>query len=135
MSRGPSSAVGLAVGGIAIVVLGFVGLLLGGQRRAEGPVPIVWDKEACAFCHMHIGEPGFAAQAQLDNGDVRNFDDPGCLMSWTQKNQEPLRAVYVRHYQEERWLTKSEASFVTGAAFVADGGMSIGQGIVGMEDE
>ncbi len=61
MSRAPSSAFAVAVGGVAIVVLGFVGLLLGGQRRVEGPVPIVWDKEACAHCHMHIGEPPFAA--------------------------------------------------------------------------
>lgn len=114
MSRAPSAAFRLAVGGVVIVVLGFIGLLLGGQRRVEGPVPIVWDKEACAFCHMHIGEPAFAAQAQLGDGAVLNFDDPGCLLSWTQKHQEPPSAVYVRHYQEERWLTKSEASFVTG---------------------
>lgn len=114
MSRAPSSAFAVAVGGVAIVVLGFVGLLLGGQRRVEGPVPIVWDKEACAHCHMHIGEPPFAAQAQLVDGAVLNFDDPGCLLAWTQKNRVSISAVYVRHYQEERWLMKSEASFVTG---------------------
>ena len=92
--------------------------VLASAKLPEGPVDIVWDKEACAHCHMHVGEPAFAAQVQLHNGAVLNFDDPGCMMTWLkqhtvtkQPSSEP-RAIYVRHYKQDRWLSQTEAAFV-----------------------
>jgi|SoiMethySBSTD1v2_1073268.scaffolds.fasta_scaffold266747_3 hypothetical protein len=90
----------------------FVGLVVRSQARPEGPVPIVYDKEACAHCHMQIGDPRLAAQAQLQNGAVLNFDDPGCLLVWLEQAPEQPRAIWLRSYREDRWLSRASAAFI-----------------------
>lgn len=100
---------------VTVVVLGLVGfgaLLLRAQRAPEGPQPIIWDKEACAHCRMHIGLPWMAAQVQLSDGRVLNFDDPGCLLLWLERSATAPRAVYVHHHQTDSWLTREQAAFV-----------------------
>lgn len=109
-ARGRSRWLLLATG--AALCTAFAALLLRAQALPEGPAPIVWDKEACAHCRMHVGEPSMAAQAQLTDGRVLNFDDPGCLLSWLEQHREPLRAVYVHHHREDRWLPREQAGFV-----------------------
>lgn len=95
------------------LVGGFVAAIVWSQRLPEGPVEIVWDREACAHCHMHIGEPPFAAQLQLEDRKVLNFDDPGCLFSWLQANPGArVHAMYFHHLRENRWLAKAEVGFV-----------------------
>ncbi len=103
-------AVGLALGLAAAGA--FVLLLLRAQALPTGPVPVAWDKEACAHCRMHVGEARFAAQLQLADGRVLNFDDPGCLFSFRAKDQSPVHATYFHHYRQDRWLTPAEAGFV-----------------------
>src|SRR5690242_12190335 len=92
------------------LLLAFAGLVaLGGlgyalyraQRLPEGPQPIAWDREACAHCHMHIGEPRFAAQLQTEDGRVLNFDDPGCLLAYDAAEHPRSRAVYFHHLRED----------------------------------
>lgn len=100
-------AIALSVAAVA----GFVALLMRSQALPQGPVPIVWDKEACAHCRMHVGEPAMAAQAQLADGRVLNFDDPGCMLSWLARNSAPPRAIYLHHHLKELWLSKEEAAF------------------------
>ena len=45
---------------LLLPLLALAVLIYRAQRLPEGPQPIVWDREACAHCHMHIGEPRFA---------------------------------------------------------------------------
>ncbi len=79
----------------------------------DGPVEIVWDREACAHCRMHVGEPSFAAQLQLVGGEVRSYDDPGCMLADLAKvPAAEVHAVWVHHVAEERWLRGEEAGFV-----------------------
>ena len=102
---------------LLVLILSFGGGLLFTlrwlQRLPSGPVDIVWDKEACAHCHMHVGEPRFAAQLQTQQGDVLNFDDPGCLLQYQQKYKRDVHAIYFRHLHEDRWLKESEVGFVS----------------------
>jgi copper chaperone NosL len=79
----------------------------------EGPVPVVWDGEVCAHCKMHVGDPRFAAQLQTTEGDVLNFDDPGCLFDYLQSHEVPVHALYFRNYDGDGWLPESEAGFLT----------------------
>ena len=114
------AAVGVAAAGA------FVGLLVRSQARPEGPVPIVYDKEACAHCHMQVGDPRLAAQAQLADGSVLDFDDPGCLITWLDESREQPRAVWLRAFREDRWLGRASAAFVE----VGETPMGFGLGVV-----
>lgn len=103
---------------IALAVLGggaFAWLLVRAQALPEGPVPVAWDKEACAFCKMHVGDPASAAQAQLEDGSVVNFDDFGCLIRWLDGERKTPRAIYLHHHREDRWLTPQQAGILQGA--------------------
>ncbi len=77
-----------------------------------GPVPIVWDKEACAECRMLVGEPRFAAQLQTGEGEVLNFDDPGCALRYLGAHRSQAFTVYFHHTRENRWLTQAQAGFI-----------------------
>ena len=82
------------------------------QRLPSGPVPIVWDREACAECHMHVGEPRFAAQLQTKEGAVLNFDDPGCLLRYLATRQPSVHALYFHHLRKDLWLPRAVVGFV-----------------------
>lgn len=97
---------------LAVLGVGFGWLLVRAQARPQGPVPIVWDQQACADCRMHIGEPGFAAQVQLEDGRVLDFDDPGCAIRWLDGHPDPVRALWLHHHTEDRWLGREQAGFV-----------------------
>jgi hypothetical protein len=98
-------------------VLGVVGwLVFGALREAgrlpDGPVPIVFDRAACAHCRMLIGEAAFAAQLQSQDGRVFDFDDPGCLLRFEAERQPAVHARWFHHLREERWLPGDAVAFV-----------------------
>lgn len=103
---------------LAVIVAGtFAWLVLRAQELPEGPAPVAWDKTACAHCRMHVGEPGFAAQLQLNDGRVLDFDDPGCLVKWLDAHPQDARddaihGTWFHHRSEDRWLSRAEAGFV-----------------------
>ena len=103
--------IGLALGAAAIAAIVIVVRFT--QRLPAGPVPIVWDREACAECHMHVGEPRFAAQLQSKDGAVWNFDDPGCLLHYLATRKPDVHAMYFRHLREDRWLPREGVGFIT----------------------
>ena len=95
-----------------LVLLGLaIGLRLS-ARLPRGPQPISWDREACAECHMHIGDPRFASQLQTREGDVLNFDDPGCLLRYESERRPAVHARFFHALSAERWLEASEVAFV-----------------------
>lgn len=96
--------VAVFTGAVAIVAVQAGGL-------SEGPVELVWDKDACAFCRMHVGEPAFAAQLQTEDDRVLAFDDPGCLFEYVEKEHPGVHAVYFRHVDEERWIPADAVAF------------------------
>lgn len=100
----------LISGAVLLIALGALLYFL--QRPAEGLEPIVWDQHTCAHCHMHVGDPRFAAQLQTQEGDVFNFDDPGCLFSYLSSRQVRVREIYFHHYSDDRWLNRSNVGFV-----------------------
>jgi hypothetical protein len=100
----------------ALLALGIVGVLAfvvaRAQRLPEGPVEIVWDREACAHCKMHIGDPAFAAQLQTRDGRVLDFDDPGCLLRYEAEEHPEEHAVYFHELRGKRWLRRDQVGFV-----------------------
>lgn len=87
-----------------------------GQRLPDAPVEVVWEKEACAHCHMHLSQIGFAVQLQTPDGDVVNFDDPGCFFLYLADEHPEIREAWFHHSHEDRWLRRDEVGFVPAAA-------------------
>ncbi|MFP4599704.1 MAG: nitrous oxide reductase accessory protein NosL [Persicimonas sp.] len=100
-----------------ILIAAFFALAIGAlvyvlERPTDGVEPIVWDQATCAHCHMHIGDPHYAAQIHTADGRVLNFDDPGCLFEYVEQNRLQTTAAYFHHYREDRWLSRDEAGFI-----------------------
>lgn len=101
--------------GLALAAVVLVGIAIAHLNRVplpEGPIPIVWDREVCGHCKMHIGDPRFAAQLQAANGVVVSFDDPGCLADYLEANPLELHALYFRDHENDQWLSQSEVGFL-----------------------
>ena len=83
------------------------------QKPPTGPVPIDWDRANCAECKMAISDRNFAAQLQTREGEVYNFDDPGCLFVFLKKHPDlKVRAIYFWSYTTKKWLRESETAFI-----------------------
>ena len=98
-------AVALVVGVVTVVRYNQVVL-------PEGPVEVVWDREVCGHCKMHVGDPRFAAQLQTEVGDVLSFDDPGCMFEYLSKHDVTVHALYFRNHVGDGWLSEAEAGFL-----------------------
>ena len=101
----------------AVVVAVGAGMGVAVCRAQELPnavVEIAWDKEPCAYCHMHVGDPAFAGQIQTKDGMVYNFDDPGCLLRYASEHDASrFHAVYLHENKKAgRWLTQPQTGFV-----------------------
>ncbi|NMO14834.1 hypothetical protein HPC49_00720 [Pyxidicoccus fallax] len=103
----------LVRGAVVLGLASVLGLALAWtEGLPEGPVPVAWDREACAHCRMHVGEPAFAAQLQLADGRVLNFDDPGCLLRYEAEKRPAVHAAWFHHVREDRWIPGAQVAFV-----------------------
>lgn len=101
------------VGLVAFVVVSVVGyVVFASTTLPTGPSPIVWDRQACEFCSMHIGEPAFAAQIQDASGRTSAFDDPGCLFLHESRQRIAVHAIWFRHVRDDRWIAARDVAFV-----------------------
>jgi hypothetical protein len=108
-----SPRVSLALGG-ALIVVAVARHLNRSSLDADQPRPITWDEEACADCHMHIGDRRFAAQIVTARGDTLSFDDPGCLLRYLARQKPKTRALFFHHMREDRWLRAPKVAFTEG---------------------
>lgn len=88
-----------------------VAVVVHSQRLPDGPQPVAWDRQSCAHCQMHVGDPAFAAQLHTRQGEVLHFDDPGCLLLYRHDRRPDVHAVWFRHRSEDRWLSAEEVAF------------------------
>lgn len=105
LPRALGAIVLLAVGGAVAYAVAAASAL------PDGPVPVVWDKAACAHCRMHVGEPGFAAQLTTTAGATLAFDDPGCLLEYVAAEHPDVHAMWFHHRTDERWLPATAVAF------------------------
>ncbi len=97
---------------VAIGAVAFAFVRFNEVSVPDGPVEIVWDSETCSHCKMHVGDPRFAAQLQTTDGQVLNFDDPGCMFDYLQAHDLSLHALYFRNHEGDGWLSEAEVAFL-----------------------
>lgn len=64
---------------------------------------------------MMISDHRYAAQLQTEEGEVLDFDDPGCLMTYVAHNYPRVHATYFRHSRQNRWLDYRTSAFLRSA--------------------
>lgn len=114
--RSATVAVAGVVAGLLLVAGVVAWQVYQGQQLPDGPVQVVWEKEACGHCHMHLSEMGFAVQLQMTDGTIVNFDDPGCVFLYLADERPEIHEVWFHHSREDRWLRRDETGFVAAAA-------------------
>jgi hypothetical protein len=102
--------IGAVLGGIAAVAA----WLQGQESRGEGPRPVAWGEAVCAHCRMLVSDPRYAAQIVTADGEVLNFDDPGCLLRHLDDTRPHDASVYFHHSREDRWLKAPAVAFARG---------------------
>jgi copper chaperone NosL len=93
-----------------------VAALLACRAIPDEPAAIAYDREPCTHCHMLIGDARYAAQLVTDDGDVLDFDDPGCVMTYLAEHHPRVHRLWFRDARRDRWLSADDAHFVPGAA-------------------
>lgn len=93
----------------SLLVLGMIG---GCRAGGDQPPVIRYGEEACARCRMLINDDRFAAASLTSQGEVRKFDDIGCLMLYHSQQQEQPKRVWVRDYTQDRWLDARTAFYI-----------------------
>src|SRR4051812_27146948 len=86
-------------------------LLLGACEDTTRAAEPVWNKQACAHCHMLLSEPRYAAQRVTQNGERMFFDDVGCMAAEL-AGSAPGRAWV---HTEDGWESIDKAGFSAGA--------------------
>lgn len=110
-------SVRLVVAAVAVLAVGALvaALVLRGRPLPDQPVPIVWNREPCAHCRMLVGEPAHAAQLVTKEGDVKVFDDPGCLLHYLDDHGSDVHRIWFHDSTADRWLAPEEVGFLSGA--------------------
>ena len=97
---------------IRVVMAGASALLLqlGCGNSSLSPRPVPLDKVNCSACGMMVSEERFAAEIVLQNGDVRYYDDLGCLAADGGVPQG-RRREYVRGDDGKAWIAADAAFY------------------------
>ena len=92
----------------------------------DAPSAIAYDREACAHCHMLIGDPRYAVQLVTDDGDVLDFDDPGCALGYLAEVHPRVHRLWFRDAGRDRWIAAADVWFARGAATPMGSGLAAG---------
>ena len=101
----------IGLGVLAVLTAVVVMVVSGGSKVPDGPVPIAWDREPCAHCHMQIGEPRHAVQLITTEGRVFSFDDVGCAIEYIRQRAPAVHRLWF-HGEGDAWLATDMVGFV-----------------------
>jgi copper chaperone NosL len=98
--------------GLIVAVVLFV--FISNRQSPSGPKEVIWDKSACAYCAMHLGDPRFAAQLSTADGETYFYDDPGCLFLHQHDLEISQAEIHARWFNEmtgKGWIEAAEVAF------------------------
>jgi hypothetical protein len=129
MARLETRRIALALGAVVGVAALLALAVFVSGRPPEGPVAVDWDATRCSRCGMLVSDPGFAGQLHLEDGSVRIYDDPGCLLlDLDELPPSRVHAVWLHHREQDRWLPLADSAFV----HVAHSPMGYGLAVVAL---
>jgi copper chaperone NosL len=99
---------------LALVVIACAVALVvrGGTQLPDSVQPVAWNAEACAHCHMLIGDPAYAAQVISVDGEVLSFDDPGCAAAYIRKHRSRIHRAWFHAGRGDTWIPLADVGFV-----------------------
>jgi copper chaperone NosL len=119
-------ATAIAAAVIASLVAVVIVVVRGSGELPDQPQPVAWDRETCAHCHMHVGEPRHAAQLVTTDGDVLVFDDVGCALDYLADRDPSIHRLWF-HGEGDAWIAADDVAFAPAAA------TPMGSGLVAVE--
>ena len=78
----------------------------------DQPPTIRYGEDPCDECFMLINESRYAAGYVTLEGQVKRFDDIGCLLIYHKKHQENIAHFWVKDFDTQKWLKADNAFFV-----------------------
>lgn len=99
----------LGLGVSAVLVLAIV---VCAGPSATGPEPIVYGRDACARCHMHISQPGLGGELRDRQGRLTKYDDLGCLLLSMWREHREFPGAWAEDHQGEGFVPITHAWFV-----------------------
>lgn len=97
------------------VVLPLVSLVLVGFTSQGQPVEILPEADECATCMMAVQNLPLASEITLRNGEVRKFDDIGCMARYVKRKRledRQIKGMFVHDLPTGRWLPLERATLV-----------------------
>lgn len=95
--------------------LALASLALVGFTSQGTPVEILPEADECATCSMAVQDMKAAAEATFRNGDVKKFDDIGCMARYLRRKKvadHQLKGLFVHDLVTGRWLVLERATLV-----------------------
>lgn len=112
-----------------VLLLSLVGCP-GEAPRADVPPDMSYGVDPCDRCAMIVSEERFAAAYVTPAGEVRRFDDLGCLTAFLVERPEQVAETWVHDQASRAWLRGRQAWFARTATITP-----MGTGLVAVSDE
>ncbi|HEY9898380.1 MAG TPA: nitrous oxide reductase accessory protein NosL [Pantanalinema sp.] len=93
----------------------FASLALVGFTSQGKPVDVMPEADECATCAMAVTDVPLSAEITLKNGDVKKFDDIGCMAQYVRRKkllEDKIKGMFVHDLKSERWLPLERAILV-----------------------
>ncbi len=98
----------LAIGHFLVVIV------IAGGCGTPGIRPLdIFPEDNCAQCRMAISDERYASEIIDQNGEVRKFDDLGCMLKFRAKHADlKIAAIFLKDYETKQWVPYERAAIV-----------------------
>ncbi len=117
-----SMAAAFAIGLLGVVA----GVVFLWPSQRTGTEAIVYGRDACAHCRMHISQAGFAGEMRDRDGVLTKYDDVGCMLQAMAAKHREIPEVWVEDHDGNGFVPLLTAQLVHDP----DGRTPMGYGIV-----
>lgn len=98
-----------------LIALALFSLSLVGFTSQGQPVDILPEADECATCVMAIENLPVASELTLRDGDVKKFDDIGCMAQYVKRKrlkESAIKGMFVHDLPSGRWVPLERATLV-----------------------